>query len=94
MRRGRHRRPCDMTDSPDIMFTLGRLEGKVDAFMALQKGHSSRLDDLENRQNAADQRLTKIEARGEGSKTWLTQLASWGALIVAAIAAYITYVAN
>lgn len=70
-------------DNPNIMLMLGRLEGKVDAFMALQKAHSTRLDDLETRLSEAEREITALEASRTNSAGWLTHLAAYAALAIA-----------
>jgi len=45
-----------------LYLMLGRLEGKVDAFLSAQKSHEKRVDDLETRVSS----LETIRAQGRG----------------------------
>jgi hypothetical protein len=77
-----------MPQDNDLVLLIGRIEGKVDTLVHLQGATAQRLDSVEQRTASVEQKVAAITASGSNSKTWLTQLASFSALAVAAVGAY------
>jgi hypothetical protein len=77
-----------MSHDNDLMLLIGRVEGKVDTLVHLQSTAISRIEALEQRQNTTETKVAGIEARGEGSKTWLSNSLAILALFVSTVATY------
>lgn len=71
-----------MTDSPELHLFLGRLEGKVDTLVNLHTTQAARIDAVEARMNAAEQRIVALESSSGTGRVWLTNILSGLAFLV------------
>jgi hypothetical protein len=67
----------------DLMLMLGRLEGKMDSMMTSLSTQTSRMDRIEQLQNALDSRVTTIEATKSTGRNWFGGIMSIIALALA-----------
>lgn len=73
------------------LILIGRVEGKVDTLINLHSAQSARIDALETRQSRTEVDVASLSASKSNSQSWLSNVMSALAVIVAAIAAYVSY---
>lgn len=80
-----------MTEHKDneLYLLLGRMQGQLESIFALVAQTSTRMENLESRLNKLEQGFASVSTSNNNNKNWLTYIASFGAVIVSVVTAFL-----